>query len=255
MGFDLSQFLILIGLIILLFLSAYIKHWIRYFLCVISVIGIIIILLSGFLPLYKQKLDWDYFYNSQKINFVLRSNDVANDVQNSNGKIIVQDVDNELNKKEIALAQGEKRFSFDLGSKLNVSFSSKLPLGNSDLFIILPNGIILIVHPQSAISFGDSGYNNAWVNILNGKMDYYLNENKNLTFVGDKVGNLLDLNSFQDIDLVNEIENKKLGFASNIAGGEIMLNKNVDAFVRVFLNFLYSIFPLKYGQNLVNYSE
>ncbi|MFA5748329.1 MAG: hypothetical protein WC872_04450, partial [Candidatus Absconditabacterales bacterium] len=43
--------------------------------------------------------------------------------------------------------------------------------------------------------------------------------------------------------------------AINIAGGEIMLNKNVDAFVRVFLNFLYSIFPLKYGQNLVNYSE
>ena len=110
-------------MLILGFLTSYIKNRIRYLLIIFIGLTFIVTLLSSFVPKYEQEPDIQGFIETQKIFLLIQSQDTQELLQSTEAQIIIKSNDKE---KIMNLEDIKKSEELSIQeSKSTISFPSK----------------------------------------------------------------------------------------------------------------------------------
>lgn len=244
-GLDSRQFITLFWLIVLALATTYITHRIRFLFMAIVGVGVAFVLLTWILPMYENMPSINDFILSQKSRLI---NEGVTE-----GTLIIK---NALGTKEIPVNE-IKTNDIDLSQKTQLSLASKTKTGLEKLFIDLGNGSFINLNPQSAVTLEQS-WDETIMQILQGNVQYYIPDNMSWIvkligkYKGKKIGEIQNTIRW---NLVNEFDQQKEKFFISQLGGNMVLNPAIDKVIKFFINFLYSISPKAYQNNLTNYNN
>jgi len=261
-GLNQNELYLLVWVLILGFLTSYIKNRIRYPLIVIIGLAFIVTLLSSVVPLYEQEPDIQGFVDTQRIALLIQSQDSQEMIQSTEAQIIIKSDDKE---KIMNLEDIKKSEEFDIKEKESMlSFSAKPWLKDTYAHILFPDGNIITLSPQTAINIAKEKIlpplktKNIFYNIelIQWKIAIYNHDSKSWTFLSTGYLSGIIIQETDKVQyLIDNYTNKKKEFLINQIGWDIMLNKNFDQFIWRYINILYSIYPDQYGRNVLNYNE
>jgi len=285
LGINTIEFYALTILFLLALAVTYIRYRVRYPLIVLIGIPFIIILLNHALPLYTDKPDFQWFYDSQPTTLNIQTTDDEKILQEAETKITIQ---NPTKEKTLELRQtpweqtdlsseflSDNLLTSSGESSVIIQFSSKTGIQNTYAYINFPQGSIITLYPQSAIEIkkllpttletegnpaqlGKGGSQNGGdlltsLNIIQWKINAYTPQDQSwyLTLTWDLTKMILDdTGDIQNI-IDGFIARRNIYFINQI-WWEIMLNPTIDAFIWRYLSVANS--ANKILQNLSNYS-
>jgi len=269
LGISTREFYTLAILLLLALAITRIKYRIRYPLISIITLPCIIILLNHTLPLYANKPDFEWFYSTQNIALKTKIDDDNKTLQDAETKITLKKDNTE---KTVLLSQWFEIIEL-WNNETQIIFSSKTGIQNTLAYITFPQGTIITLYPQSAITMTLPE-----VNIIQGKVNMYSTQGQEgyLMLTGN-VTKLL-INNTGDIQyLIDDFLYKRNAYFTEQIWWEIMLNHTVDKYIGRYINvansankiiqnmcetkYIHSLNPenkcrfWSFDQNKLNYDE
>lgn len=208
-------------------------------------LGIVLVLLTGILPLYEKIPSITDFIQWQKTRII-------NPWIASEGTLVIK---NDLGTKELPVSEVNGN-DIDLSQKTQISFISKTKTGLEKIFIDLGNGSFININPQSAIILEQSG-DNTIMQILQGDIQYYTPPEFSgaLEIIGKYKGKYIqNIQNTVRSTIKSQFEQKKEDFFINEIGGTMMLHPVINNIIKFFITTLYKISPKIYQENLINYT-
>lgn len=245
-GLDKTQYILLFWLILVALATTYIRHRIRFILVGIVSLGIILVVMTGVLPLYDTIPNINDFILSQKSKIIKQGT--------SNQWILT--IKNAMGSKDIPIESLQQQ-DINLSQKTQISYAAQTSTDSGKIVIDLGNGAFINIGPQSAVTLQQS-WTGTLMEILEGNIEYYAPPELSWVFqvIGKYTGkSIQDIQNSVRSDLNDQFQQKKEKFFMNQIGGDIILNPIVDKMINFFINALYIISPKSYQKNMDNYKN
>lgn len=210
-------------------------------------IGLWILLLLWFLPLYKDSLDDSTFYLSQQVDYIFLGNPQNIEIKETW----------EFGEQKIIPTQNNQKLFFVENPSRTIIFNEKIdsPKEENRLVIKFPNNTIYVLYPWSKIII-DNKNNVYTLNKEYGKAVFYQPTNNIQVLITNN--NSQEQKTKSDFDLwymIDNYETIKTKYIIDQAGGSIIMQPIYQRFSKNILNIAYKIWPNIYSRNLNNYGE
>lgn len=236
-----TQWLFLIGFLIIWLISNYIKNIFWNIITTVSVLWILITIFFTIIPLYEEAPDIEWFeklFSTQLMTY---------------SKIDINQSVTVLEKDNKPYIFKNWLFSYDLkinNSWSQIIFKSDKLYQNTFAYILLPNQEIIQIYPQSAININ----NNMEIEIITGIIKYYPQNIKNISFTWKFLPSIIV--DEQNINTVlNRYEQGLKKHIFNQIWWKTNQNKNITKISKILLEFLSKIIPNQFKNNLENFEN